>query len=823
MSTSKDLSAYVARLEAKAIAKPAKAATYEAKLDAKIASLIAKGKTVVIDGATVTSYNLDTSGSSGGGSSGGGSSSATGSTYTLTQGADTRTGTSGNDTFNAYLDGGAATFTGSLDVIDGAAGTDTLVAYGQTGTVSLSRVTNTENLTFRASGAATVDMSTATGFSALTGTNLTNEASTASLTFSNIANTNATLNVTSTSTDSVFGFTAAALAGSADTVTVKLNGVGTSTAARGVVDLTSGAETIAFNSTGANSFVTLQRDVGTAGNNSTTTVTFTGDKNLDLSGAMTAVKTVNASAATGGLTIDLTGASTVLTATGGAGNDTITLTEDNLVSTAGTTKDTVDLGAGTADRVILTDAASGSTAATITGVISNVEIIRFGTGNAANAGRDALDANAYTSVNRFEFGVAGAVNTGTILAITDAETADTFVIRTAAAAPTAPAVTVAGKDYVSVVGATAGQTANFVLGATAGTAISVIGGAGGTSNGAGNNAGIGGAAFVGDASVTLVTVDASFGAATITGGAGGAVAGGGGNAAAGGSAFKTVSALTVTGTQNVTIAGGAHGDGTTGNAAAFDTAVSFSSSGSTGNITTTLSANNDSAILGSGNDSISGLAGNDNITSGAGNDTVYGNAGLDTISGGDGNDTIIGGAGNDSITGGAGNDVFVLGSTGVEGTNTITDFVVASDKINLANIANIGTFTSASPVTATYTSAGVAVNFTDGGIYVLNTDGTAASLLTGGVQALTVANMTAATLTEVAAFLDEKFTHAANDNGVFVINYTASGTTKSYIYEFVDTGNTAIAAGELSLLGVITRDAVLTSSNIDAYTAVTFA
>jgi len=45
MSTSKDLSALVARLEAKAIAKPTKAAIYEAKLDAKIAAIIAKGKT----------------------------------------------------------------------------------------------------------------------------------------------------------------------------------------------------------------------------------------------------------------------------------------------------------------------------------------------------------------------------------------------------------------------------------------------------------------------------------------------------------------------------------------------------------------------------------------------------------------------------------------------------------------------------------------------------------------------------------------------------------------------------------------------------------
>jgi len=194
MSTSKDLSALVARLEAKAIAKPAKAAIYEAKLDAKIAAIIAKGKTVVIDGATVTSYNLDTSGSSSGGGSS--SSGVTGTTYELSTGLDNRVGTANNDTFNAPNAAGTAagqTFT-VADTIVGGNGTDTLNAViGAANTYAASNVSGVEiiNGTFTAAG--TISLLGSSGV-----TNANGNGSTAAATYTNIGSTSVGLGVYNT-------------------------------------------------------------------------------------------------------------------------------------------------------------------------------------------------------------------------------------------------------------------------------------------------------------------------------------------------------------------------------------------------------------------------------------------------------------------------------------------------------------------------------------------------------------------------------------------------------------------------------------------------
>lgn len=99
---------------------------------------------------------------------------------------------------------------------------------------------------------------------------------------------------------------------------------------------------------------------------------------------------------------------------------------------------------------------------------------------------------------------------------------------------------------------------------------------------------------------------------------------------------------------------------------------------------------------GSGNDELYGSAGYSYLIGGAGNDTLDG--GKDkksdesaTLSGDDGNDILIaynsnddldGGSGNDTLTGGAGVDTFSFLSP-LDGIDTITDFVVAFDTINV--------------------------------------------------------------------------------------------------------------------------------------------
>ncbi|MEO1180217.1 MAG: S8 family serine peptidase, partial [Cyanobacteria bacterium J06636_28] len=92
-----------------------------------------------------------------------------------------------------------------------------------------------------------------------------------------------------------------------------------------------------------------------------------------------------------------------------------------------------------------------------------------------------------------------------------------------------------------------------------------------------------------------------------------------------------------------------------------------------------------------GRDRIFGGAGNDRIGGKAGDDQLFGDAGNDSIWGGLGNDVLWGGLGDDILTGGNGNtglsdqDTFVL-SAG-SGTDTITDFDLATDLIGLSDIS----------------------------------------------------------------------------------------------------------------------------------------
>ncbi|MEM1367584.1 MAG: LamG-like jellyroll fold domain-containing protein [Cyanobacteria bacterium P01_H01_bin.15] len=82
-----------------------------------------------------------------------------------------------------------------------------------------------------------------------------------------------------------------------------------------------------------------------------------------------------------------------------------------------------------------------------------------------------------------------------------------------------------------------------------------------------------------------------------------------------------------------------------------------------------------------GDDILSGGAGDDQLEGKGGDDILLGGAGDDTLSGDAGDDTLRGGLGNDILTGGGGVDTFEL-SVG-EGTDTITDFELAVDKLAL--------------------------------------------------------------------------------------------------------------------------------------------
>ncbi len=72
-----------------------------------------------------------------------------------------------------------------------------------------------------------------------------------------------------------------------------------------------------------------------------------------------------------------------------------------------------------------------------------------------------------------------------------------------------------------------------------------------------------------------------------------------------------------------------------------------------------------------------------------GNDVITGSWGDDMILGGPGNDTLDGGGGDDLLVGGSGSDTFVLNDDGVD---TIIDFTVGEDVIDLSGVTGVITY-----------------------------------------------------------------------------------------------------------------------------------
>ncbi len=109
--------------------------------------------------------------------------------------------------------------------------------------------------------------------------------------------------------------------------------------------------------------------------------------------------------------------------------------------------------------------------------------------------------------------------------------------------------------------------------------------------------------------------------------------------------------------------------------------------GGAGNDTLFGDRGDDTIDGGAGDDFIKGGAGSDILNGGKGNDELRGNGKADTINGGAGDDIIIGGFGADLLTGGAGNDEFVYRRI-LDGGDTITDFTVGQDVLNLRQMIN---------------------------------------------------------------------------------------------------------------------------------------
>lgn len=276
------------------------------------------------------------------------------STFTLTTSAtDNLVGTEFADVFNAVVSGLASETTlNATDKVDGLGGADvmniTLGADFNGLTVGTGSISNVETINLTNSGTV------ARAFSAkgITGAEAYNVSGLVNL--SALDASVARVNLKSITTGAVtIAYNAEAVVGTADSKTIGLEGVTTTSTGAGIT--LAGVETVNLVATGTNSTKLTAADAKT--------VTISGAGALTLASVGgAAVTTIDGSAATGKLTLTLTDNTGLKTVKTGAADDTITFTPaDDLAANA-----VIDAGAG-ANKIVLTGAAA-NVEYTMTGV-----------------------------------------------------------------------------------------------------------------------------------------------------------------------------------------------------------------------------------------------------------------------------------------------------------------------------------------------------------------------------------------------------------------------------------------------------------------------
>lgn len=600
-----------------------------------LAQLQAVVSSVTSSAATVTSSkaSIDTSSSVGG-------------TFTLTTSSDSLTGTANNDTFNAGLVSGTMTFDAG-DNLNGGAGTDTLnLTINAASTYQAASITNIEkvNVVFSTTANGTLSLAGVAGI-----TDLTAQGASVNGNFTNIASTSTNLKATNTGSDISWGFAAAAVAGTADAVTLELSGV------TGGTQTINSVETLNLVSSSSANTVTL-----TAG--AATKIVATGDQNLTLNTLPATVATLDSSGLTAGRLSATLGAVAAATVTGGVGNDLLTVSavtgnvnvnggagNDTITAAANLANtDTIDGGDGT-DTLSTTSALAVGYTKPTTYRISNIETLSL---SDALATTDLTVANLATGITRLNL-TAGTTDARTVtmeagsmtvslgailgdnLTVVDTGTAttDSLTILNSGSAINAANgknLTITGYETATYSGSGTGTATAQTIATLNHTADT---GGTATFNVTGSNS----------VTITDITATGKLDASGLTG---------------------TTAALTMTNapTAITSIVGGPNSDTLKGDA----------------------SSNIDG---GAGNDNITGGTGNDTLLGGAGNDTITTNTGSDSVDGGDGNDTLVF-AGNlatgDVVDGGAGDDTLSITNatlTTLAGYS-ISTVVALNDKIS---------------------------------------------------------------------------------------------------------------------------------------------
>ena len=270
---------------------------------------------------------------------------------TLTTAADTLTGGTGVDNFTGVVSSLSSEATLQVtDSLDGAEGNDTLTlnAKGDFTGFTTGSVKNVETITIGNTG--TIDRTISTkGITGATTYNL--NATGAAVNLSDLAAAGITVNLAGQAKGSTtLGFTADAVKGTADVLGLGLNALGTAEVkdAAGVVTTAEAAVTItAAGVETVNAVVTGHNVVNLAAADAKA-LNLSGAGSVKLTAVPAALKTLDASAVQGAVTVDLVAATGATSVKTGVGADKVTVTVgDDVLANA-----TIDLGQG-ADTLVL--------------------------------------------------------------------------------------------------------------------------------------------------------------------------------------------------------------------------------------------------------------------------------------------------------------------------------------------------------------------------------------------------------------------------------------------------------------------------------------
>jgi hypothetical protein len=317
-------------------------------------------------------------------------------TFNVTTEAIVYTGNSSDNTFLAA--------SGAIDgrIIDGGDGTDTLsLTLTQDDNGSLINTTNVENIEIRVSGAATaavtgIDMSEATGVEIVEVRRLNDDIS-----LENLQSLDTVLRVEDISVDGIsvtFDYENTVVSGTADAVTIQVDGATASTTAV-AISLDTGIEVVNLSATGSGNIISL-----TATGASELNVSGTGDITL---GTLSATD-IDLSGNSGGVTLTAS-ATQGLTIVGGSGDDTI----DVSLATGATSSAAVVVGGGAgADNITIDNGAVNNTAVTITGG-DGVDTLSVDLAAAANLGTTTATVASITGIEILD--ITGATSaSGTV-------------------------------------------------------------------------------------------------------------------------------------------------------------------------------------------------------------------------------------------------------------------------------------------------------------------------------------------------------------------------------------------------------------------------